>query len=50
MNTLLARTDDLTKISLGVLKQYSEQDPHEMSDAELAFYNKYVAPVKHLLK
>lgn len=50
MNTLLARTDDLTKISLGVLKQYNEQDPHEMSEAELAFYNKYVAPVKHLLK
>lgn len=48
--TLKAKTDDLSKSSINVLKYYATMDVDKMTPSELYFYKRYVIPVIHLLK
>ena len=40
------RTDDLSKMSVQVLKHYSKNDINEFDEGEMRFYEKYVKPIK----
>jgi len=48
VSSLKTRTDDLSKISVNVLKFYAENDKN-LDRAEKQFFEKYVKPIKHYL-
>lgn len=50
IGTLKARSDDLSRISVNVLKYYaSKEDELELDEAERRFYERYVKPAKPFL-
>ena len=48
VHSLKSKTDDLSKISVNVLKFYAENE-NNLDQAEKQFFEKYVKPVKQHL-
>ena len=46
LDCMKTRTDDLSKMTVQVLKHYSKNDVNEFDEGEMRFYEKYVKPIK----
>ena len=46
LDCMKTRTDDLSKMTVQVLKHYSKNDINEFDEGEMRFYEKYVKPIK----
>lgn len=46
LDCMKTRTDDLSRMTVQVLKHYSKNDVNEFDEGEMRFYEKYVKPIK----